>query len=107
MTAFDPLDWIHQWDDFEMMLYALPGAAEAGGVFMQVSRRVQEEGAEAWEILYDRRLADCPPGIDEPPGSDAWEERVLRRYLQEHPELVAEEKAYLAAFLQTGGGGEA
>ncbi|SFU36859.1 hypothetical protein SAMN05421543_101318 [Alicyclobacillus macrosporangiidus] len=98
MHAFDPLDWIHQWDDFEMMMYARHDVDEPG-IFMQVSRRLQREGAEEWEILYDRKIADVPEGIAEMPGTDAWEERVLRRHLTDHPQLVNEEKQHLAEFL--------
>ncbi|MCL6548237.1 MAG: hypothetical protein K6T30_04930 [Alicyclobacillus sp.] len=96
----DPLDWVHQWDDFEMMMYALPGEGESGGVFMQVSRRNVRDGAEEWEIVYDRRIGDFDPTVNGEPGSEAWEEQVLRRFLNAHPQLVDEEKAYLRGVLE-------
>ncbi|MBX5435676.1 MAG: hypothetical protein IRZ33_00495 [Alicyclobacillaceae bacterium] len=94
----DPLAWAHQWDEFEMMLYALPGD-EQGGVFVQVSRRRVQNGAEEWEILYDRRVGDADATVTAEPGSEAWEEAVLRRFFNAHPDLVNAEKAYLRAFL--------
>lgn len=99
----DPLDWVHQWDDLEMMMYAVADDEDGPGVRMQVSRRVQRDDAEEWEILYDRRLGDADPSVAEPVGSEAWEEAVLRRYLQQHPELVEQEKAYTAQFLRERG----
>jgi hypothetical protein len=95
----DPLDWVHQWDDFEMMMYAVADDEEGPGVRMQVSRRVMRDGAEEWEILYDRRLGDPDPNVQEEPGTEAWEEAVLRSYLHAHPDLVEQEKAYVAEFL--------
>ncbi|MDQ0190913.1 hypothetical protein JI721_02820 [Alicyclobacillus cycloheptanicus] len=97
----DPLDWTHQWEDFEMFMYVDGTAGEDAGIHMQVSRRTRGEGAEEWEILYDRTIAPLDTtDIAEAPGTEAWEERILRRHLQAHPELVDEEKAYVASFLQ-------
>lgn len=99
MNGFDPLDWLHQWDDYEMMMYARADEGDDPGICMQVSRRVLRDGAEEWEIVYDRKIADLPEDISEPVGTDAWEERVLRNHLNEHPKLVLDEKAYLAQLL--------
>jgi hypothetical protein len=96
-SGLDPLDWTHQWDDFEMMMYVSDDPGEEG-IRMQVSRRTQRDGAEEWVVLYDRRLADLPstaPGADR----EAWEESILRTYLHEHPHLVSEEKRYLEEWL--------
>ena len=96
----DPLDWTHQWDDYEMMMYARSDAEEQG-IFIQVARRVQRFGAEEWEILYERRLADPAGGpTDATPGTEVWEEQVLRSYLHLHPQMVNDEKTYLEQYLQ-------
>lgn len=97
MNHYDPLDWLHQWDDYEMMMYALP--EETPGIYMQVSRKELRDGAEEWEILYDRKIADLCTDTTETPGSDAWQEHVLRHHLNDHPELVTNEKAYLQKWL--------
>ncbi|MCL6632416.1 MAG: hypothetical protein K6T63_07250 [Alicyclobacillus herbarius] len=97
----DPLDWTHQWDDYEMMMYACTDPGEEG-IRMQVSRRIQRDGAEEWEMLYDRKLIDLPsppPAIDNPADLEDWEESVLRTHLHEHPQLVTEEKQFLAKWL--------
>lgn len=99
----DPMDWTHQWDEFEMYMYAEAPAAPDAGIHMQVSRRVRKDGAEEWEILYDRKIADLDGAdVEGEPGSEAWEERILRRHLQAYPSLVNEEKAYAHAFLENG-----
>ena len=103
MNRYDPLDWIHQWDDYEMMMYALP--EDEPGIYMQVSQKTVRSGAEEWEIIYDRRIADLWSDASEVPGSDDWQEQVLRHHLNEHPELVAEEKAYLQRWLAEAGTG--
>ncbi|GGI98824.1 hypothetical protein GCM10010885_05390 [Alicyclobacillus cellulosilyticus] len=100
----DPLDWVHQWDDYEMVMYARADG-EDPGIYMQVSQRRQVDGAEEWEVLYERKLADLYPDLPEAPGSEAWEEAQLRTHLHRRPQLVAEEKAYLAAWLAQGGVG--
>lgn len=100
MNHYDALDWLHQWDDFEMLMYALHEGTP--GVFMQVSRRTLRAGAEEWEVLYDRKIADLGDERDdttETPGTDAWQEQVLRHHFNQHPDLVSEEKAYLEQFL--------
>lgn len=97
MNQYDPLDWLHQWDDFEMMMYALHEGIP--GIFMQVSRRTMRQGAEEWEIIYDRKIADLGDAATETPGTDAWQEQVLRHHLNQHPDLVPDEKAYLHQFL--------
>jgi hypothetical protein len=101
MNRYDPLDWIHQWDDYEMMMYALPPDEGEPGIYMQVSRKQLRDGAEEWDILYDRKIGDLPQ-VEAPRGSELWHEQVLRRYLHAHPQLVADEKLYLAQFLAGG-----
>ena len=97
----DPLDWIHQWDDYEMYLYAESGDADReSGIFMQVSKSFSRDGATLWEMLYERRLCDVPetgPSPEQP----NWEDAVLRTYLHEHPNLVADEKKYLETWLES------
>ena len=97
MNRYDPLDWIHPWDDYEMMMYALH--EDDPGIYMQVSHKTMRAGAEEWEIVYDRKIADLCNDASEVPGSDDWQEHVLRHHLNDHPELVAEEKAYLQQWL--------
>jgi hypothetical protein len=104
MNAFDPLDWLHQWDDFEMIMYARDPSEQDDGIFMQVSRKTARSGVEEWQILYDRKIADLP--VDQRYDGaeierDRWEEQVLRHHLNEHPELVSDEKLYLQRFLET------
>lgn len=101
MNAYDPLDWIHPWDDYEMMMYALH--EDTPGIFMQVSQRTKTDGAEEWEILYDRKISDLCTDTSETAGSDPWQEHVLRHYLNDHPELVANEKEYLHNWLANQG----
>jgi hypothetical protein len=95
----DPLDWVHQWDDFEMMMYVASDPDGRPGVFMQVSQRTLRDGAEEWRILYDRRIGDVDPSVPGTPGTEEWEEGVLRSYLAQHPHLVEDEKAYVERFL--------
>ena len=97
MHKYDPLDWIHQWDDYEMMLYARDTAEGDPGIFMQVSRKTNVGGAEEWEIVYDRKLDDLF-AVDAEPGTDEWRKKILRTYLNDHPNLVADEKRYLEQF---------
>ncbi|MCL6452229.1 MAG: hypothetical protein K6T78_01235 [Alicyclobacillus sp.] len=99
MHAYDPMDWTHQWDRYEMMMYALTGPTDAG-IYMQVSERAERDGAEEWNILYSRKIADLPSGIQGPVGSEQWEDQVLRQHFTAHPELVDEEKSHLAAWLE-------
>lgn len=93
----DPLDWTHQWENFEMMMYVEAG--DDAGIRMQVARKTAESAAESWEVLYDRKVADVPDDVQGTYGSEAWEEAVLRQHLNTHPQLVNEEKAYLASIL--------
>lgn len=105
----DRMDWTHQWDEFEMFMYVVLQSEDVPGIYMQVSRRDRQDGAEQWEILYDRKIADLRPGdlamthqasdVDDRPGTEAWEERILRRELTEHPDLVDREKLYLQEHL--------
>ncbi|WDL98053.1 hypothetical protein [Alicyclobacillus sp. ALC3] len=105
----DQMDWTHQWDDFEMFMYVVGPDEDVPGIYMQVSQRDRQEGVEQWEILYDRKIADLEQGDLEPaiqssdaeagPGSEVWEERILRRQLRDHPDLVDREKEYLQEHL--------
>lgn len=101
MHGFDPLDWLHQWDDYEMMMYARAEVDDEPGIYMQVSRRTMRAGAEEWQTIYDRKISDLPTDVDAPVGTEAWEESVLRNHLNEHPKLVNDEKDYLNQFLST------
>lgn len=97
----DPLDWVHQWENYEMVMYVSFQEGD-DGIFIQISERNQRDGAEEWQILYDRKISPLPPEgeISYPVGSEDWEERVLRNHLNAHPNLVPEEKAYLTRFLE-------
>ncbi|OFW81141.1 MAG: hypothetical protein A2201_08090 [Alicyclobacillus sp. RIFOXYA1_FULL_53_8] len=96
----DPLDWLHQWDDYEMVMYVSFQEGD-DGIFMQVSQRKMYEGAEEWEILYDRKIAELPSELEVAgqTGSEEWEERALRHHLNGHPQLVNDEKEFLQHFL--------
>lgn len=100
MNSHDPLDWTHQWEHFEMMMYALSEGEETG-IFMQVTERIMRDGAEEWDILYDRRIADLGDDVVTAASSEHWEEQVLRRYLNAHPDLVSAEKAYLSKWVES------
>jgi len=95
----DPLEWVHQWDNFEMMMYARSPEEGDAGVFIQVSKRLILQGAEEWEIVYDRKLQDIDVTHENTDVAE-WEERVLRDYLTCHPQLVNDEKQFLTDFLQ-------
>ena len=101
MQHFDALNWVHQWDEYEMVMYAQPEPGEQSGVFMQVSRHRHHSGAEEWEILYQRKLADISVQTESQPGSDEWQEQILRNYLRRFPSVVADEKAYIEKFLSS------
>lgn len=96
----DQLDWVHQWDQYEMVMYVSFNEGD-DGILMQVSERKRTDGAEQWETLYHRKLSPLPGPSDVPypEGTPEWEERVLRDHLHQHPKLVQEEKDYLAHFL--------
>lgn len=98
----DPLDWVHQWEHYEMVMYVSFQEGD-DGIFMQVSERNQRDGAEEWEILYNRKIESLSENHDSafPMGSEAWEERILRNHLNAHPKLVQDEKDYLAQFLSS------
>ncbi|MFD1673426.1 hypothetical protein [Alicyclobacillus fodiniaquatilis] len=99
MRTFDQLDWVHRWDDFEMMMYVQMDGTEHDGIYMQVLRQNTLNGVEEWEILYDRRLSNIINDIVATPDDPAYEDVILRKYLNDHPDLVMEEKQYLAAWL--------
>lgn len=103
MHAFDPLDWVHRYESYEMVMYVRVGETEAqDGIYMQVLELVERDGAQEWSILYDRRLADIPV-VEIPYTSDAFEDKVLRIYLNEHPDLVSQEKLYIQTFERSEG----
>ncbi|RIV28771.1 hypothetical protein D2Q93_01905 [Alicyclobacillaceae bacterium I2511] len=103
LPRFNPLDWIHQWDNYEMMMYAEEESGEPAGIFMQVSRRSSYPGAEQWEVLYQRKLADISMQTESIPGSELWQEQVLRDYLQRFPTLVVDEKEYVQNWFSSSG----
>ena len=94
----DPLDWVHQWDNYEMVMYVRNDDGEQG-IFMQVLEKHLQDGAEEWNIVYDRQIADLDPNVPGEPGSEAWEEKQLREHLNRNPQLVTEEKNYLKSYL--------
>ncbi|GMA62308.1 hypothetical protein NZD89_21400 [Alicyclobacillus fastidiosus] len=104
MRSFDQLDWVHAFDDYEMVMYLQQEGTEDDGIYMQVLERTVEDGAQEWNILYDRRLSFAigTPSItrDDP----AYEDEVLRMFLHEHPSLVDDEKAYLKKWLAEANG---
>lgn len=95
-SVVDPLDWVHQWDDYEMYMYAEASSSdgEEAGIYIQVSKRSLVQGAEEWSLLYERRLSDLPVVPPAPDGD--VEDALLRAYLKQNPNLVPDEKAYLA-----------
>lgn len=100
MNSYDPLDWTHQWAQFEMMMYALYDGPKPG-IFMQVSELTKRDGADEWAILYDRCIASLGGDVQVPLQPEAWEEQVLRHHLNVHPELVNEEKVFLSRWLES------
>lgn len=98
----DPLDWVHQWDQYEMYMYAELHTEEGTpGIYMQVSRRELVQGAEEWSLLYERRLGDLPSLPAD--GQRDEEDRTLRAYLNQHPNIVPEEKQFLLDWLSQQG----
>jgi hypothetical protein len=93
----DPLDWTHQWENYEMMMYVETDAEP--GIWMQVSRKHTESGAESWEVIYDRKIADLLDAIPGVFGSESWQEAMLRQHLNSNPQLVNDEKSYLHTVL--------
>lgn len=69
------------------------------GIWMQVSRKRTESGAESWEVIYDRKIADLLDDIPGGFGSESWQEAMLRQHLTSHPQLVNDEKSYLQTLL--------
>lgn len=100
MRTFDQLDWVHAFDDYEMFMYVRHEGKEDDGIYMQMLSRERVDGAETWDILYDRRLTaelGSPSVAQDDP---AYEDEILRSYLALHPSIVDEEKAYLAKWLE-------
>lgn len=100
MHGFDQLDWVHQWDNFEMVMYVDKDDEGNHAIFMQVLVKQEDEGAEAWDILYDRVVTRVDYAVDASPDSDAWHDQVLRHFLNTHPTLVLDEKAAVARFVR-------
>ncbi|GEO25598.1 hypothetical protein AAC03nite_13830 [Alicyclobacillus acidoterrestris] len=103
MRSFDQLDWVHRFEDYEMIMYLQQEGTEDDGIYMQVLQRTVEDGAEEWNILYDRRLTSevGKPSVSKEDPS--YEDEILRMYLHAHPALVDDEKAYLRAWLASAG----
>jgi hypothetical protein len=91
----NPLDWTHQWEDYEMMMYVGKDDAGQEKIFIQVSKLIRTDRATEQEILYDREIGLLNPEIIRGVDRDAWEEKQLRWFLDTHPDLVEREKAYL------------
>ncbi|MFC4768362.1 hypothetical protein [Effusibacillus consociatus] len=91
----NPLDWTHQWDQFEMMMYVGKDDTGQEKIFMQVSKVIRIEQATEQEILYDREIGLLNPEIIRGVDRDAWEEKQLKWFLDTHPDLVEREKAYV------------
>jgi hypothetical protein len=100
MRSFDQLDWVHSFGDFEMVMYVLADGGEDDGIYMQVLSRNVTDGAEAWDILYDRRLTNVIGDVPLEPDHPSFEDEVLRNYLHEHPTLVDDEKEFLRNWLE-------
>lgn len=100
MRHYDALDWTHSWDHFEMSMYLRFDEAKESGIYMQIAERFEIDGAEEWTILYDRCLQPyhfTPEQIAAE--NEDWQDEILRNYLDEHPQLVNEEKERVARFL--------
>ncbi|WP_067619434.1 hypothetical protein [Alicyclobacillus acidiphilus] len=99
MRPFDQLDWVHSFDDYEMFMYVRHEGQDDDGIYMQMLVRQRVDGAESWDIVYDRRLTAELADVSVPPDDPAYEDAVLRSYLNDHPAVVDEEKAFLAKWL--------
>lgn len=99
MKTFDQLDWVHAFDDFEMVMYVRMDGDLDDGIYMQVLQKTQEDGAESWNIVYDRRLRAGVEGGLLRAEDPAFEDEVLRAFLHAHPTLVDDEKQYLQEWL--------
>lgn len=106
VRTFDPLDWVHAFDDYEMYMYVRQDGDADDGIYMQMLQRELVDGAEIWSVLYDRRLTADIAQVGLDPQHPAYEDEVLRNYLAAHPAVVDEEKAYLAEWLQGRGKAE-
>lgn len=107
MRPFDQLDWVHRFEDnYEMVMYLQLENTDSDGIYMQVLMKVDEQGAESWQILYNRRLTSVIGDVAVDRNHDSYEDEVLRQYLRSHPTLVEDEKEYFQAWLreQSGGG---
>lgn len=91
----NPIDWTHQWEDYEMMMYVGKDDSGQEKIFMQLSKVVRTDQATEQEILYDREIGLLNPDIIRGVDRDAWEEKQLRWFLDTHHDLVDREKAYL------------
>ncbi|WAH35810.1 hypothetical protein [Alicyclobacillus dauci] len=100
MRSFDQLDWVHQFGDYEMFMYVQADGTDEDGIYIQLLQRNVQDGAEQWDILYDRRLSSATMELPFGPEDPAFEEAVLRHYLDDHPTLVDDEKTYLANWLK-------
>ncbi|HEU4964358.1 MAG TPA: hypothetical protein VFV52_10990 [Bacilli bacterium] len=98
----DPMDWVHSWDDYEIMMYVEQDEQGLWGIYMQGSRVVREQGLFEMELLYDRKIGDLNPEIrrEDAPREDDWQERQLRWFLETHPELVEREKQFMREFVE-------
>ncbi|EPZ44620.1 hypothetical protein [Alicyclobacillus acidoterrestris] len=103
MRSFDQLDWVHRFEDYEMIMYLQQEGTEDDGIYMQVLQRNVDDGAEEWNILYDRRLTSEIGKTSVSKEDPAYEDEILRVYLHEHPTLVDDEKTYLRAWLASSG----
>lgn len=106
MRSFDQLDWVHRFaENYEMVMYLQQEETGPNGIYMQVLMKVDEQGAEAWEIVYDRRLTSVIGDVSVDSHHEAYEDEVLRQYLRDHPTLVEDEKKYFEAWLNEHNGG--
>lgn len=100
MRTFDQLDWVHSFDDYQMFMYAQADGVETDGIYMQMLRRNRSDGAEYWDILYDRKLSPTIGDVTVAKDDPAFEDEVLRQFLHAHPDVVDEEKEFLANWLK-------
>ena len=96
MHEFDQLEWVHTWDSFEMILYVRADGVTEDGIYMQVVEKSMVDGAECFDILYDRKLAPLPTEVVGHTLTPVEEERVLRTYFKAHLALVNDEKDLVA-----------
>lgn len=101
MRVFDQLDWVHSFDDYQMFMYVRADGLEDDGVYMQMLHRSHGDGAEFWDILYDRQLFPLIGDVVIPKEDPTFEDEMLRRYLHANPNTVDDEKTYLTAWLKS------